>query len=102
MFHVFPKDRDDWLRLLLFPFQAFAVIAHLVSYYLVSHWPHGNVSPLNHFYSQIAGGYALSFLVLLVVGFRQMAAGHRVSSVVNVLLAAWCALSLFTPGWIQV
>lgn len=102
MFHAFPKQRHDWLRLLLFPFQAFAVVAHLVSYYLVCNWPHrGDVGPLNHFYNQIDGAYALCFLVLLAAGCRQLAVGHRLSSVGNLLLAAWCALSLFMPGWAQ-
>jgi len=73
-----------------------------MSYYLVFHWPHrGDVAPLNHFYDQMAPGYALCFLVLLIVGFRQMITGRRVSAIVNILLAAWCALSLATPGWIQ-
>ncbi len=84
MFHALPQDRRDWLRLPLFPFQAFTVLAHLVSYYLVFHWPHrGDVGPLNHFYDQIAWAYELCFLVLLIAGFLQMFTGHRVSSVVN-------------------
>ena len=102
MFNAFPKHRDDWLKLLLFPFQAFAVTAHLMSYYLVFHWPHrGFIGPLNHFYDQIAPGYALCFLVLLIVGIRQMVAGRRMSAIANILLAAWCAFSFATPGWIQ-
>jgi hypothetical protein len=102
MFRPFPRERQDWLRLALFPFQAFAILAHLMSYYLVSVWPHrGSVVPLNHFYDQISTGYVLCFLVLLIVGFCQLAARHRVSGIVNLVIAAWCVLSLFLPGWAQ-
>ena len=99
MFRLFPKERQDWLRAFLFPFQAFVILAPASYCYLLHIWPHrGGVEPLNHFGHQLLFGFAICFLVLLGVGVYQ----RGVSRYVNLCLAALTALEMYlTPDFIQ-
>lgn len=101
MLRVFPKHRSEWLRVLLFPFQAYVVLGHCATVYLLSIWRFRNVSPLNHFADQLLIGYVLSFLVLLPVGLYQRHLGYRARGYLNIGLALWAIVSIAIPGWVQ-
>jgi len=101
MFHLFPRQRQEWLRVLLFPFQAYVVLGHCATLYLLSIWHFRNVGPLNHFADQLLFGYLVSFFVLFPVGLYQHHLGFRAGGWLNVGLALWGISSIAIPGWIQ-
>ena len=99
MFHLFPNSRQAWLRILLLPFQAYAILAPISYCYFLKIWPHSQVGPLNNFGNQLSGGSFICFIVLLAVGLFQKGAGKYV----NLCLAGLSALEIYlTPNWIQV
>jgi hypothetical protein len=103
MFRLFPKDWQDWLRVFVFPFQAYVILAPASYCYLLSIWPHrGGVRPLNDFGHQLSHGFFLCLIVLAAVGFHQKTLGHRISAYVNLGLAALSLLFIcLAPNWGQ-
>jgi len=101
MFHAFPKNRLEWLRVLVFPFQAYVVLGHCATLCLLSIWHFRNVGPLNHFADQLLMGYAFCFIVLFPFGLHQHRLGFRVRGYVNIGLALWGIASIAIPGWVQ-
>src|SRR5579859_7866649 len=83
MFQFFPKGRQGWLRALFFPFQAYAVVALVVTIYY--HRTDGDVA---RFGALFFSGLNVCFLALLVIGIGQMISGHRLSGLINLCLAA--------------
>jgi len=98
MFRLFPREWQDWLRIFVFPFQAYVFLAPASYCYVLHIWPRGNVGPLNHFGHQLLFGYAICFFVLLGVGIYQ----RGVSRYVHLCFAALAALEMYlTPDFIQ-
>jgi hypothetical protein len=91
MFQLFPKRKREWLRVLLFPFQAFVVVGYFVHHYFFSSLPYGYRGELSNLNVDMLFGYAVCFLVLLVVGIAQIAKGHRMLGIFNMGLAALAA-----------
>jgi hypothetical protein len=94
MFHAFPKSRSEWLRVLLFPFQAYVVVAYFVEQCFVRSLPGngGYRASLTSFKLWVISGYSVCFIVLLCVGIIQLSTGRRVRGVVNIGLAILGAL----------
>lgn len=90
MFQFFPRGRQEWLRVLLFPFQAYVVIAYLVEQYFIRSLPAngGYRGSLSEFKAKLLLGYTVCVLVLLSVGIVQMLAGRWLRGVLNAVLAA--------------
>jgi hypothetical protein len=103
MFRLFPKNRQDWLRVVVFPFQAYVILGPASYCYWLHIWPHqGEVGPLNDFGHQLSAGYLLCLLVLATIGFRQLVLEHGRKAYVNLGLAALSLLLIcLTPNWIQ-
>jgi hypothetical protein len=92
MFRAFPRGRSEWLQLLVFPFQAYVVVAIFVEkYFMRSLDPHSRGS-LAEFKFWVMLGYAACFLALLTVGIAQLCAGRRRLGIVNLCLAALSVL----------
>jgi len=89
MFRAFPKSRDEWWRVLLFPFQAYIVVAYIVEQYFITSLPGygGYRGALTDFKAWVIFGYAICFVVLLCTGAIQFLRGHRLRGAVNVGLA---------------
>jgi hypothetical protein len=104
MFHLFPRARQEWLRVLLFPFQAYVVVAYFVEQYFIHSLPGngGYRGSLDEFAICVVAGYAVCFLVLLCVGISQMVAGHRLRGFLNVGLAVLgCLLGLWMMNFVH-
>jgi energy-coupling factor transporter transmembrane protein EcfT len=109
MFHLFPKGRQDWLRVLAFPFQAFVILAPIVFWYFMGRYSGCLDSNGSHpVYARFDYGHAMTgladqilvgclvcFFVLLAFGFYQRAIGHRVSARVDFVLAALSIILIF-------
>jgi hypothetical protein len=94
MFRFIPREQGEWLRVLLFPFQAYVVVAFLVEQYFIRSLPSGGGyrGSLAEFKVWVIAGYAICFLVLLGVGIVQIFTNHRLRGFLNVGLAALGAL----------
>jgi hypothetical protein len=94
MFRPFPRGRQGWLRVLLFPFQAYVLIAIFVERYFMNSLPGngGYRGSLAEFKLTVVAGYAVSFLVLLCVGVGHFLTGRVRSACLNLGLAALAAL----------
>jgi len=101
MVHIFPKSRQEWLSVLVFPFEAYAVLGHCATLYLLSIWSFRSVHLLNHFADQLLTGYIVCFFVLLPVGLYRIHFAFRVRGWINFGLALWCISSIFIPDWVQ-
>jgi hypothetical protein len=71
MFHLFPKRRQDWLRVLVFPFQAYVIIAFFVERYFASIWPGHTRWTMTDLKLFMVSGNVVCFFVFLVAGVRQ-------------------------------
>jgi hypothetical protein len=72
---LFPGSPLEWARVLLLPFQAYAVLAVFVERYFSSIWPpdsHSMWRTRQAFQDCIAHGYLVCFFVFLAVGIRQL------------------------------
>ena len=94
MFRAFPKSRSEWLQVLLFPFQAYVVVAYLVEQYFVRSLPGngGYRGSLTSFKLWVISGYSVCFIVLLCVGIIQLSTGRRARGFLNIGLAILGAL----------
>lgn len=92
MFRLLPVGRRGWLRAVLFPFQAYGVIAFVVLQYFASNWPRHTRWGMTDLKLHAISGYAICFVVLLLVGLAQLFTGHRCSGCLNLGLAAFTAL----------
>jgi hypothetical protein len=98
MFKLFPKDRRDWLRVLIFPFQAYVILTAIIYTYFFNIWPRRGVDELNHFGGQLVYGCFICFLVLSFVGLLQ----RTPKKYLNFSLAALSILEIFLmPNWAQ-
>lgn len=86
MFQVLPKDKRRWLQVLIFPFQAYVVVAFAVEQYYYGRGSYG--SHLADFGMLFYFGFVICFLVLLCVGIVQMFIGRRFRGFLNIGLAA--------------
>ena len=89
MFRAFPKSRGEWWRALIFPFQAYFVVAYIVEQYFVTSLPAygGYRGALSEFKCCVIFGYAICFVVLLSTGTIQLLRGHWLCGAVNLGLA---------------
>lgn len=94
MFQAFPNSRGEWWRILVFPFQAYILVAYIVEQYFVTSLPGygGYRGALSEFKSWIILGYVICFVVLLSTGAIQLLRGHRLRGAVNVGLALFGVL----------
>jgi hypothetical protein len=95
MFQFFPKDKRGWLRVLIFPFQAYVVEAFVVEQHYYGRGSYG--SHLADFGALFLLGFVVSFPVLLFVGIAQMFNGHPLRGYVNLglaVLAGWFICSM--------
>ena len=95
MFQLFPKDKRGWLRVLVFPFQAYVVEAFVVEQYYYGRGSYG--SHLADFGVLFLFGFVVSFPVLLFVGIAQIFNGHPLRGYANIgltALAGWFICSM--------
>jgi len=92
MFRAFPKSRREWLQVLLFPFQAYVVVAYFVEQYFVRLLPGKYRGSLMSFKHWVISGYSVCFIVLLCVGIIQLSTGRRARGFLNIGLAILGAL----------
>ena len=101
MFQFFPKQRQDWMRVLEFPFQAFVVLApisywhfmRLYCYYANNvfgprQYSFDGIAAGKHLGSLVVAGYLLCLLALVAFGFYHSAAEHRARAGVSFSFAA--------------
>jgi hypothetical protein len=89
MFQLFPKTRKEWLRAIIFPFQAYMPVAFIVWQILEVIWPggkyrFGELSTYHDFKSAVLQGYAICFWVLLIIATFQLSARQRTAAFLNV------------------
>src|ERR1022692_2608643 len=107
MFRFFPKGQQDWLRVLVFPFQAFVILAPIEYWYfmrLYGYFANNVFGPrlyyfdcinaAKHLGAQIAIGYAICFFALVIFGFYQKAMKHPASAFGCFFLAALSVIDL--------
>jgi hypothetical protein len=94
MFRAFPKSRSDWQQILLFPFQAYVVVAYVVEQYFITSLPGygGYRGALSEFKSWVIFGYAICFVVLLCTCTIQFLHAHVKRGALNVGLAVLAVL----------
>lgn len=92
MFRAFPRGRSEWLQLLVFPFQAYVVVAIFVERYFMRSLESHSRGSLAEFKCWVMVGYSVCFFALLGVGTVQLCAGRRRLGLVNVCLAVLSAL----------
>lgn len=88
MFQIFPKGKREWLRVLLFPFQAYVVVARIEEHYFIRSLAYPYRGMMSDFRMWVYGGFVVCFPVLLGVGIVQMFTGHRLGGFLNISLAA--------------
>ncbi len=107
MFQFFPKQRQDWMRVFEFPFQAFVVLSP-ISYWhfmrLYGYYANNVFGPRLHSFDCIAAGkqlgaltaagYLVCFLALLGFGFYHRAAQQQTRAYVSFFLAALSVVDL--------
>src|ERR1700677_1280984 len=89
IFQIFPKRKNEWLRALLFPFQAYVIIAHFIEWHFWDSLPAsgGYRGSLGGFMAGVSLGYFVCAVVLFGVGIRQVTLGHRYKGWLNIGLA---------------
>jgi hypothetical protein len=97
VFYCFPKKRIEWLRVLLFPFQAYVVVAFFVERFFWSSLPAGGGyrGSLSGFVAGVILGYVACAVVLFGVGSIQILTGHRRNGCQNLCLAGLGVLFIF-------
>ena len=85
MFHLFPSSRQEWLRVLVFLFRAYIILAFATVHYFGAHWPRHYSLPAG--FAGIYLCYGFSCIVLLVVGVIQLLTDRRTSGHLNIGLA---------------
>jgi hypothetical protein len=98
MFHLFPNSRQEWLRVLVFPFQAYVVVAVFVEQYFWELLPGngGYRGAMFGFNAMVLLGYIFCILMLLGLGFAFLLTGRRRSGWLNLALAALGALFAYS------
>jgi len=89
MFRAIPKSHAEWRPVLLFPFQAYVVVAYLVEQYFINSLPGygGYRGALSEFKVWVIFGYAICFVILLCAGIVQLLRGHLLGGAMNLGLA---------------
>jgi hypothetical protein len=92
MFRVIPRDGRGWLRVILFLFQAFPIVAFFVAGYFGSVWPHRTRWTMDDLKLFIIGGDFVCLIVLACVGVAQLITRHPRQACLNLGLAALTVL----------
>jgi hypothetical protein len=95
MFRVIPRDGRGWLRVVLFLFQAFPIVASFVVGYFGSVWPHRTGWTMDDLKLFIIAGDFVCLIVVATVGIAQLFTGRRRRACVNLGLAALTVLLCF-------
>jgi hypothetical protein len=101
MFQLFPKQRQDWMLVFEFPFQAFVVLSPVSLHHfmrLYDYYANNVLGPrlysfdciaaAHHLETVTAVGYLLCFIALMVFGFYHKVARHQTRVYVNFFFAA--------------
>jgi len=102
VFQVVPKNREEWLRALFFPFQAYVAVAYFVERYFVTRWPPHSYGP-GEFRASLFLGYGLCVVVLLGMGICQLTKGQIRKGFVNLglaVLGAWLGYPMSHTIWL--
>lgn len=92
MLRAFPQSRRAWQNALLFPFQAFPVLAFILGRYFGSVWPHHTPWSMDDLKLSIIAGDAVCVVTLLCVALFHLFAGDRRAACLNSGLAALGAI----------
>jgi hypothetical protein len=89
MFHLFPKTRQEWIAIFIFPFQVYAALGLITTLWCFERGRYAD--------DKIGVGSLICAFVLFSVGLRQIVKGERPKAYMNFALAALAVISVLLP-----
>jgi hypothetical protein len=98
MFHLFPRERQEWMRCGIFSAQAYIIIILSVMAYFRFHWPPHHMPPTCFMWFEQV--YGLCCVGLLVTSFVELATNRKKRSFINFALSVigFLGASVFPPN----